>query len=140
MPPEDDDIAHTPTIERIARVLAAYAVSANAGGDDPSAGDDVDRDWLDHVDTAVAVLKAIREPDADMAAIGDVACWRRMIESAILGRARIDLPITTTAEQPAVRDAGTDVHVHDGAWTRRDERLDETFPASDPAPINPGVA
>jgi hypothetical protein len=99
---------------------------------------EVDQHWPDEVDEAIALLKAIREPDAEMAAIGDVANWRRMIEAAIHARAKLVLPVNSAAV-PAVRDAGSEAQSHDGVWTRRDERLDESFPASDPAPVNPGV-
>ena len=143
MTPEHNDVAETSTIERIARLLASWTASVNAEGTSPSAGAEVDQDWPDHIDEAVAILKIIREPDAAMAALGDTTNWRRMIEAAILGRARIDLPRAGSSAvvpdvQP-VRDAGTASHSHDGAWTRRDERLDESFPASDPTPVNPGV-
>jgi hypothetical protein len=129
---EDNGVAETPTMKRIARVLASWQVSANAGGTSPSAGPDVDAGWPEQIEVAVALLKAMREPDADMAAIGDVAVWRRMIEAAILGRRHIDLPAPPEQRPTAIRDAGNAENLHDGAWTRRDERLDESFPASDP--------
>ena len=139
MTPEHNDVAETSTIERIARLLASWAASVNAEGTSPSAGAEVDQDWPEHIDEAVAILKIIREPDAAMAALGDTTNWRRMIEAALLGRARIDVPSAGAADVPPVRDAGPATHSHDGAWTRRDDRLDESFPASDPAPINPGA-
>lgn len=129
-------VAETLAIERIARVLAAWHTSTNADGISRSAGAEVDADWPDQVDTAIAILKVLREPDSGMAAIGDAAIWRHMIDAAILGRARIDLPGLNATP---IRDAGIETHMHGGAWTKRDERLDETFPASDPAPVNPGV-
>ena len=134
-----DGVTQTLAVERMARVLASWRSSINAEGDSTSAGPDVDRDWPGHVDAAVAILKTLREPDAGMAAIGDVTIWRRMIDAAILGRARLDLQGGPVPELLKVRDAGTASHAHDGAWTKRDERLDESFPASDPAPVNPGV-
>jgi hypothetical protein len=131
-----DGVAETLAIERIARVLAAWHTSTNADGVSRSAGAEVDIDWPDHIDAAVAILKVLREPDSGMAAIGDVGVWRHMIDAAILGQARIDV---AGAGPTPVRDAGTETHLHGGAWTQRDQRLDETFPASDPAPVNPGV-
>ncbi len=71
-----------PVIERIARVLAGMAVSANADGDDRSAGDTVDARWPEYRDDALAVLKTLREPDPTTSgAVADV--WRRTIEQMI---------------------------------------------------------
>jgi hypothetical protein len=77
------DTAQTPPIERIARVLAAHALSRNAEGDNPSAGEAVDALWPDHANAALAVLKALREPSARMAEAGDPAIWERMVLAAI---------------------------------------------------------
>jgi hypothetical protein len=77
------DVAKTGVIERIARVLAAQRLSSNAEGSEPSAAPDVDDAWADFVDDAVAVLKTIRAPDEDMATVGDVAVWERMIAAAL---------------------------------------------------------
>ena len=77
------DISQQPAIERIARVLAAQRLSANADGDNVSAADLVERAWRDHRDDAKAVLKTLREPDQAMAAAGDVAVWERMILAAV---------------------------------------------------------
>src|SRR5690606_28176008 len=49
-------MSETPLAERIARVLAAAALSSNADGDDPSAGDKVDLAWKGHLNQALAVL------------------------------------------------------------------------------------
>lgn len=76
-------IAKTGAIERIARVFAARHLSRNADGADPSAGSAVDADWHHHCDDAVAVLKALREPDEAMAAAGDAAVWERMVLAAL---------------------------------------------------------
>ncbi|MBB5986870.1 hypothetical protein [Sphingobium lignivorans] len=76
-------IATTPLIERVARVLAAQQLSANAGGMSTSAALDVDIEWIDHKDDALAILKALREPDHAMADAGDAAIWERMIAVAI---------------------------------------------------------
>ncbi len=77
------ETAHTSLVERIARVLAAEAFSSNADGSDPSAAGKVDLAWREHVDEALAVLHAIREPDAAAAAAGDAEIWQRMIEASI---------------------------------------------------------
>jgi hypothetical protein len=79
------DIANTPLIERIARVLAGQRLSSNAEGSNPSAGEAVDLAWREHLDDARAVLRTLREPDQEMAAAGDVAVWERMVRSAIDG-------------------------------------------------------
>ena len=73
----------TPLAERIARVLAGAALSSNAEGSDPSAGDKVDLAWREHLNQAVAVLHTLREPDAAMAEAGDSDSWTRMVEAAI---------------------------------------------------------
>lgn len=97
------DIAITPAIERIARVLAAQRLSANAKGQQPSAAPDVDDAWPDYRDDAVAVLKTLREPDTAMAEAGDAAIWERMILAALGQTAPI---IAAYAEEPA--EPGTD--------------------------------
>ena len=78
--------SNCPLLERVARVLAAAELSSNAEGDDPSAGPEVDRAWRDHLNQAQAVLHTMREPDEAMAAVGDVAMWRNMVEAAIAQR------------------------------------------------------
>ena len=75
--------SNRPLVERIARVLAGAAFSSNAEGSDPSAGDKVDLAWREHVNQALAVLHTAREPDEAMAAVGDTATWRNMVEAAI---------------------------------------------------------
>ena len=77
------EFAHMSLVERIARVMAGEALSSNANGSDPSAGDRVDRTWREHVPEALAVLHTIREPDQAAAAAGDAAMWQRMIEASI---------------------------------------------------------
>lgn len=79
------DVSEGGIIERIARVLAARRVSANAEGDDPSAAAVVDANWRAHVAEAIAVLKTMREPDQAMARAGDPAIWEAMILSALHG-------------------------------------------------------
>ena len=77
------DVSNGSVVERIARVLAGQRISANAEGDEESAGRLVDNEWREHLMDAVAVLKTLREPDQKMAAVGDVAVWERMILAAI---------------------------------------------------------
>lgn len=79
-------VATMPLVERIARVLAALELSDNADGSFASAAPDVDHDWQDYADRAIAVLKAMREPDEAMAAAGEPAVWTRMVTAA-LGKA-----------------------------------------------------
>ena len=100
------DVSKTGVIERIARVLAAQRLSSNAEGNEPSAAPDVDDAWADYVDDAVAVLRTLREPDEDMAAVGDVAAWERMIAAAL----GTPLNISEPAEPP---ESGTDP-MHEG--------------------------
>lgn len=76
-------VSSTSLVERIARVLAGRAVSANAEGDESSAGRLVDAVWRDHRADALSVIHTLREPDPAMAAAGDVATWERMIEAAL---------------------------------------------------------
>lgn len=75
--------SNCPLLERVARVLAGAKLSSNAEGDNGHAGPDVDRTWRDHLNQAQAVLHTMREPDEAMAAVGDVAMWRKMVEAAI---------------------------------------------------------
>lgn len=77
------DVSTTPIVERIARVLAAQRISANAEGQTESAARDVDNAWQHHRDDALAVLRTLREPDEAMAAAGDVAMWERMVRAGI---------------------------------------------------------
>lgn len=76
-------VSEKPLVERIARVLAGAALSSNAEGSDPSAGEKIDLAWRQHMNQALAVLHTMREPDADMAAAGDADVWRTMVEAAI---------------------------------------------------------
>jgi hypothetical protein len=76
-------VSELTVVERIARVLAGQRASANAKGYLASAGDVVDDSWREHVEQAKAVLHTLREPDAAMAAAGDVETWRAMVEAAL---------------------------------------------------------
>ena len=76
-------VATTSLVERIARVIAGRVLSANADGDDPSAGEKVDEVWFMYRDDAVSILKTMREPDEAAAQAGDTATWERMIEASI---------------------------------------------------------
>jgi hypothetical protein len=78
--------SNRPLVERIARVLAGAALSSNAEGSDPSAGEKIDLAWREHVNQALAVLHTMREPDEAQAAVGDTAMWRNMVEAAIAQR------------------------------------------------------
>ena len=77
------NVSNRSVVERIARVLAGQRYSANAYGDQVSASDEVETEWSHFVDDAVAVLKTMREPDEQMAEVGDVAVWERMIRAAL---------------------------------------------------------
>lgn len=76
-------VSEQPLLERVARVLAAAAHSANAEGSDPSAGEKIDLVWREHINQALAVLHTMREPDERMAKFGDTDAWTRMVEAAI---------------------------------------------------------
>ena len=78
--------SNCPLVERIARVLAGAALSSNAEGSDPSAGEKVDLAWRQQMNQALAVLHTAREPDEAMAAVGDADMWRNMVEAAIAQR------------------------------------------------------
>jgi hypothetical protein len=77
------NVSNRNIVERIARVLAGQRYSVNADGNQSSASDEVDAEWPHFVDDAVAVLKTMREPDGQMAEVGDVAVWERMIRAAL---------------------------------------------------------
>jgi hypothetical protein len=79
-------VSEQPLVERIARVLAGAALSSNADGSDPSAGEKVDKVWREHVNQALAVLHTMREPDDAMTAAGDAEMWRGMVEAALAER------------------------------------------------------
>jgi hypothetical protein len=79
-------------IERVARVLAGQHFSRNAHGEGPQGvptADLVDMHWRDHTDDALAVLKTLREPGAEMCEAGEAAggsagaVWEAMVRAAI---------------------------------------------------------
>ena len=76
-------LAHSPLVERIARVLAGRALSRNANGSEASAAGQVDLSWPDHREDALAVLRELREPDPAMARAGDAATWQKMVHAAL---------------------------------------------------------
>jgi hypothetical protein len=76
-------VSHMDVVERIARVIAARMVSANAEGEDASAAGEVDAIWREFRGDAVSILRTLREPDPAMAGAGDPAMWERMIEAAL---------------------------------------------------------
>jgi hypothetical protein len=76
-------VSEKPLVERVARVLAGAALSSNAEGSDPSAGEKIDLAWREHVNQALAVLHTMREPDERMAEKGDSEMWADMVEAAI---------------------------------------------------------
>lgn len=83
------DISATSPVERIARVLAAEAISINGEGHDPSASSEVDATWSDKVGRAMAVLRTLREPTPAMVEAGRAAgsdpasVWNAMVRAAI---------------------------------------------------------
>lgn len=103
------DFSTIGAVERIARVLAATHLSANADGAETSAGPDVDSSWPDHRDDAIAILKTLRGPDEAMAMAGDPAIWERMIAAA-LGPS---LPASADASDSEPPPPGTDP-MHEG--------------------------
>jgi hypothetical protein len=93
-----DDMANIPAIERIARVLAGRAASANADGDEASASVTADQSWPDHREKAISILKALREPDAAIASVGDGQLWTRMIEAALGDELPASMPLQAKDE------------------------------------------
>ena len=70
-------------VERIARVITGYRLSANADGAECSAADAVDALWVAHQDEAVAILKTLREPSQTMIEAGMHGEWTVMIDREI---------------------------------------------------------
>lgn len=83
------DISVTSPLERIARVIAAEALSANGEGAEVSAGGAVNAAWQEGINRARAVLRTLREPTPEMveagrAVGGDPAeIWSAMVRAAI---------------------------------------------------------
>ncbi|MBB5709115.1 hypothetical protein [Sphingomonas xinjiangensis] len=83
------DISVTSPVERIARVIAAEAISINGDGQDASAGGEVDAAWPQEVNRAMAVLRTLREPTPEMVEAGRAAgsdpaeIWNAMVRAAI---------------------------------------------------------
>lgn len=83
------DISVTSPVERVARVIAAEAISINGDGHDASAGGAVDAVWQQEVRRAVAVLRTLREPTPEMVEAGRTAgndpahIWNAMMRAAI---------------------------------------------------------
>jgi hypothetical protein len=99
-------VSATTAVERIARVLAGQKLSQNGEGVEEHASRSVEMEWGDWVDSAIAVLKTLREPDAGMAAVGDVDTWEKMVMAAIaqprpVGRTIHGLDATITPPRTA---------------------------------------
>lgn len=86
------DIAVTSPVERVARVIAAQALSPNGEGpqgSDQPVSTEVDRAWRGEVDRAVAVLKTLREPTPEMVEAGrgaggdPASIWAAMVGAAL---------------------------------------------------------
>ena len=86
------DIATTSAVERIARVIAAEALSPNAegpAGSERAVSDEVEASWRSEVDRAVAVLRTLREPSPAMVEAGRAAgsdpadIWNEMVRAAL---------------------------------------------------------
>ena len=83
-------VSNLTLVERIARVLAGRELSINAEGDDPSAGPNVDEEWHEYTDDALAILRTMREPDRHMADVGDPDVWERMVEAALTAEEAVE--------------------------------------------------
>ena len=83
------DISVTSPVERIARVIAAEALSINGEGRDESAGGAVDAVWEQELPRAMSVLRTLREPTPEMVEAGRAAgtnpaeIWNAMVRAAI---------------------------------------------------------
>ena len=70
-------------VERIARVIAGYRLSANADGFESSAASSVNLDWSRHQDEAVAILKSLRDPSPMMFKAGLDKEWSTLIDHEV---------------------------------------------------------
>lgn len=77
------NVSGTSAVERVARVLAGCNLSANSAGSLKTCGRAVDEQWPAYEDMARAVLRALREPDRDMAAAGDPEMWTDMVRAGL---------------------------------------------------------
>ena len=83
------DLSVTSPVERIARVIAAEALSANGDGVETSASGMVDAVWREELNRATAVLKTLREPTPEMveagraAGAGPAEIWSAMVRVAL---------------------------------------------------------
>ena len=82
-------------VERIARVITGYRLSANAEGAECSAADAVDGLWTAHQEEAVAILKTLREPSSTMIEAGLHGEWSVMIERELEAIEAISPPVTS---------------------------------------------
>ena len=82
-PPVDLRSKFMELIERMARVIAGYRLSANADGSQCSAAEAVDALWAAHMDEAMAILKSMREPSPTMLESGLGGEWGVMIDREI---------------------------------------------------------
>lgn len=76
-------------VERIARVMAGYRLSSNAGGQHESAGAVVDLDWPNYREEAMAILNSLREPSPAMVESGMAGDWRALVEAEISMAAQV---------------------------------------------------
>lgn len=86
-------VAATSPIERIARVLVAHALSPNGRGDaepDEVVSAEVKDRLSDELPRAAAILRALREPSAEMVAAGNAIgaadaaeIWDTMVRAAL---------------------------------------------------------
>jgi hypothetical protein len=86
------DLAVTSPVERIARVLSAAMLSPNGddlGSAERPVSDQVEARWHDQVGHALAILRTLREPTAEMVEAGHAAgndpveIWNAMVRAAL---------------------------------------------------------
>ena len=96
------NVSETSVVERVARVLAGCNLSANGAGSLKTCGRAVDEQWPAYEDMAKAVLRALREPDRDMAAAGDSEMWADMVCAGLGEHAplRRRLPVEGIYQKP----------------------------------------
>ena len=79
----DAPVSQGSAVERIARVLAAQRLSGNAQGTEHSVSHAIDKQWRAYIPDARAVLRTMREPDAQMAKVGNARMWEMMVRTAL---------------------------------------------------------